>query len=125
MRKSYRLEVTVIHDDVKGERGLAPNNVSAIGAALSQVIEPLGLEVKSVRRSSDQVIQNDQGEAGHSKEDCHKGSEYEPGEYLAVWPNGDISIVIAQCKRDAIIQLQGWKGSAPETVELFESFIDL
>jgi hypothetical protein len=39
--------------------------------------------------------------------------DLQPGPFLCRWPNGESSIVVADSKRDAIVQLDEWAGAQP------------
>jgi len=51
------------------------------------------------------------GQAGGSSENGL--DEFETGVYLCRWPNGDFSIVRADTKREALVQLDEWAGAHP------------
>jgi hypothetical protein len=39
--------------------------------------------------------------------------EFESGLYLCRWPNGDVSVIKADTKREAVVQLDEWAGAEP------------
>jgi hypothetical protein len=69
--------------------------------------------------SEDECSITDAEWAGDVEEDL---DQYESDAYLCRWPNGDISIVSASSKREAIIQLDEWAGAHPSQVYALGSF---
>jgi hypothetical protein len=51
------------------------------------------------------------GEHAHDQEE--ELDEFESGLYLCRWPNGDFSVVKADTRRDALIELDEWAGADP------------
>ena len=51
------------------------------------------------------------GQAGSSSENAL--DEFETGVYLCRWPNGDFSVVTANTRREALVQLDEWAGAHP------------
>jgi hypothetical protein len=49
--------------------------------------------------------------------------EWSEGLYLCRWPNGEFSVVKADSKRDALVQLDEWAGGEPEWLIPLETFM--
>src|SRR5262249_49747036 len=49
-------------------------------------------------------------ESGEQDDDLE---EFETGLYLCRWPNGDFSLVKADSRKDAVVQLDEWAGAEP------------
>jgi uncharacterized protein YodC (DUF2158 family) len=49
--------------------------------------------------------------------------EWSDGVYLCRWPNGEFSVVKADSKRDALVQLDEWAGAEPEWLVPLETFM--
>jgi hypothetical protein len=49
--------------------------------------------------------------------------DWSEGLYLCRWPNGEFSVVKAESKRDALVQLDEWAGAEPEWLVPLETFM--
>ncbi len=63
-------------------------------------------------------------ESGDEVEDEEDGlDEWESGLYLCRWPNGEFSVVKAENKRDAMVQLDEWAGAHASWLGPLETFM--
>jgi len=81
--------------------------------------EPQGEELSS-QEASEPGLQDDASLAGQARgaSEAEVGEEaeldeFETGVYLCRWPNGDFSIVTADTRREALVQLDEWAGAHP------------
>ncbi len=73
------------------------------------------------------------GDADHDSSGCgraeHSGDaednldEFEPGLYLCRWPNGEFSVVKADSRREALVELDEWAGANPAWLSPLESWM--
>jgi hypothetical protein len=75
---------------------------------------------------SDASVQPDLSAEGAAETDQEEElDDFESGLYLCRWPNGEFSVVKADSRREAIIELDEWAGAEPEwLVPMDECMID-
>jgi hypothetical protein len=75
---------------------------------------------------SDASVQPDLSAEGEAEIDQEEElDDFESGLYLCRWPNGEFSVVKADSRREAIIELDEWAGAEPEwLVPMDECMID-
>ena len=85
----------------------------------------------------DQVSQTDPDYEGLEDDEFHDASsgvtdssadeddldDWSEGLYLCRWPNGEFSVVKADSKRDALVQLDEWAGAEPDWLVALETFM--
>jgi hypothetical protein len=95
----------------------------------NDLLEQAGVEVTAVsgpepqreefcsQEASEPGLQDDASQAGGgSEEELEEEAEldeFETGVYLCRWPNGDFSLVTANTRREALVQLDEWAGAHP------------
>lgn len=72
---------------------------------------------------SDEVGDNSAPDATGSLSEEDDLDEWSEGLYLCRWPNGEFSVVKADSKRDALVQLDEWAGGEPEWLIALEAFM--
>jgi hypothetical protein len=70
-----------------------------------------------------EAFEEDSGVASADSETEDELDEWGEGLYLCRWPNGDFSVVKADSKRDALIQLDEWAGAQASWLVPLETFM--
>src|SRR5205085_11009353 len=71
---------------------------------------PLGLDDPERSQAGSGSEYEDPLDASESEADLE---EFETGLYLCRWPNGEFSLVKADNRKDAVVQLDQWAGAEP------------
>jgi hypothetical protein len=95
-----------------------------IGA--NDLLEEAGVELTAVSSREapkeelrrHEICETEQGEAASGGDQAHGSreanlDEFETGVYLCRWPNGDFSLVAANTRREALVELDEWDAAHP------------
>lgn len=72
---------------------------------------------------SDEIGDNSAPDVTGSLSEEDDLDQWSEGLYLCRWPNGEFSVVKADSKRDALVQLDEWAGGEPEWLMPLETFM--
>ncbi|SPE29816.1 hypothetical protein SBA2_460031 [Acidobacteriia bacterium SbA2] len=82
--------------------------VTAVTCLAPQREEPGPQEENDVEEQEGRSMKDEEGGGREAELD-----EFETGVFLCRWPNGDFSIVTANTRREALVQLDEWAGAHP------------